>query len=78
MSDLTIFSRYNKHPKNQLAKEFCTFDHHRLHVFQGIFSMHLCVLGSMQPVLKIHEYPTENQKVKKPEKTGFEKTQKNP
>ena len=69
MSDLTIFSRYSKHLKNQLAKEFYTFDHHRLHVFQGIFSMHLCVLGSMPPVLKIHEYPTKNQKVKKPIKT---------
>ena len=50
MSDLTIFSRYNKHLKNQLAKEFYTFDHHTLHVYQGIFSMHLCVLGSIPPV----------------------------
>ena len=52
-SDLTIFSRYNKCLNNALAKEFCAFDHHRLHVFLPVFlcvEVCTCVLGSMPPV----------------------------
>ena len=36
------------------VKEFCTFDHHRLHVVLHVISMHLCVLGSMPPVLNFY------------------------
>ena len=84
MSDLTIFSRYNKHLKNQLAKEFYTFDHHTLHVYQGIFSMHLCA-GKHTASVKNSRIPyqkPESQKThKNPRKLVLkkpEKTQKNP
>ena len=48
-SDLTIFSRYNIYPENPLEQEFCTFEHHRLHV--AIFAV-IIFLQMAKAILK--------------------------